>query len=218
MEEKKIKQTVEIKDIVFEEELYPRTNYNWQTGYDYSTSIEVGAKFPPIVLALLNKRLYLVDGKHRIEAYKLLKRKEIDAEVYTGWDKAKIFEEAVKRNIAHGRVLSPYEKRTIALRLRKLEYSDEQIGNLIQIPLGRLEKFIGTRLINTLTGEAIIKSEIKHLAGQDYEGDLNETQKYMYSSSQVSILSDIIMLIENNLLDKKNKNVVILLEKLKSLL
>ena len=104
-----IKQKVLIEEIFFDEDLYPRTQCNWQTSYDYSQSMKTGSKFPDIVLAVFNNRKYLVDGKHRIEACKLLKIKSIKAIIYTGWNKKKIFEEAIKYNITHGRDVSHYE-------------------------------------------------------------------------------------------------------------
>ena len=90
-----IKGKVKLNEIVFDEELYPRSMYNWQTGYDYSQSMKVGAKFPDIILALYKGKKYLVDGKHRIEATKLLKKDSISAIVHTGWNRERIYKEAV---------------------------------------------------------------------------------------------------------------------------
>jgi hypothetical protein len=216
--ERKINQTVEVKEVFFDEDLYPRSSFAWQTAYDYAQSMLSGAKFPPITLAVYNKKKYLVDGKHRIEALRRLKEKKVDAEIYVGWDLKKIYEEAVKRNIAHGRVLSPFEKRRIALKLRSMNYPDDKIGELIQVPIGRLQNFIAQRLTSSLTGETIVKSEIKHLAGQEYSGELESTQKEMYSRSQVSILKEVIRLLENDLLNKDSKEVTKLLSHIKELI
>ena len=235
---REIKSKVLISEIVFDEELYPRSMYNWQTAYDYSQSMKVGAKFPDIVLAFFNGKKYLVDGKHRMEAYKLLKIKKIPAIVYTGWNKEKIFKEAVKFNITHGRGLSPYEKRRIALKLMELNSSQKEISKLIQVPLDKLEKFVGNRLVNSITGEemtldkteamareigkVILKSGIKHFAGttltEEELKELESNQKDFYMTSQVSLLKTLINILENNLLDKENKQVTQLIFKLKELL
>jgi len=215
---RRIIQKVKISEIVFDKELYPRIDSSWQTAYDYQQSMKTGAKFPPITLAIFNKKLYLVDGKHRVEAYKLNKVTIVEAEVFLGWNKRKIFEEAVRRNIAHGRILSPFEKRRIALKLRVMNYPDSAISELVQIPMVKLENFIGQRLINAITGEEIVKSEIKHLSGQDFPGDINITQKQMYNTSQAALLKDLIRLIEKNLLDLQNQEIVKLVLKLKQLL
>ena len=216
--EKRITKKVLIKDIVFEEELYPRSSYSWQTGYDYAQSMLSGAKFPLVTLAVYNKKLYLVDGKHRIEAYKQLKQKEVDAEIFIGWSKEKIFIEAVKRNIIHGRMLSPFEKRRIALKLRMMKLPEERIGELIQVPIGKLQNFIAQRMTNAITGETIVKSEVSHLAGINYEGDIEKNQKQMYSKSQSSLLREVIRLFQFNLIDKKDKEIKELIKVLKKLL
>ena len=147
--ERQIRSKVPIKEIFFDETLYPRASYNWQTAYDYSQSMKIGAKFPPIIIAILNGKKYLVDGKHRTEATKMNKQKEIKAIVYSGWSKKKIFLEAVRTNIAHGKLLGPYDKRRIAVKLREMNVSQDQISEIIQIPQDKLENFVGQRLINT---------------------------------------------------------------------
>jgi len=233
-----IKTKIKLSEVYFDEELYPRSHYNWQTGYDYSQSILSGAKFPPIVLAINKGKKCLVDGKHRFEAHKLLKKEEIDAIVYVGWNREKIFKEAIKANIIHGRSLSPYEKRRIAVKLMEMNCNEDEVSDLIQVPKDKLKHFIGQRLVNTITGEpidseenerlareigqTILKSGIKHFAGSSMEGNeitqLENSQKEYYMSSQISLLKQFINLLENNLLDKKNKNVQKLIKKIKVLL
>ncbi len=233
-----IKGEVKLSEIEFDEELYPRSSYNWQTGYDYSQSMKVGANFPDIILALYKGKKYLVDGKHRIEATKLLKKDSIQAIVHTGWDRKRIYKEAVKSNITHGRSLSPYEKRRIAIRLMEMNCKDSEISELIQIPMDKMESFVKGRLVNSITGEpitsegseeiareigqAILKSGGKHFDGttmseEDFR-DLETTQRNFYMSSQTNLLTQLIKILEKDLLDKKNKKVMKLIKKLKGLL
>lgn len=222
MVNKKIKQKVELKEITFDEELYPRSGYNWQTTYDYSESMKSGAKFPPILLALFKGKKFLVDGKHRFEAYKVLKKKKIDAIIITGLNRQQIFVEAVKSNIAHGRVLSPYEKRNIILRLKNYKYKFNEISKLIQITPEKLEKFIGTRLINSITGEEIVKSPLKHLAGGDFSPEeiaiIEKDQKRMSFLDQIDILSQLKNILQNKLLDIHDEKVMKLIKEVKALL
>jgi len=219
--------TIELNKIRFDEEIYPRSQVVWQVYYDYAESMKTGAKFPPITLALHRRRLVLVDGLHRIEAYKLRKKKTIKAEVHTGWSYERIFEEAIRRNIQHGKALSPYEKRRIALKLRQMRYNLKDVSKLIQVPLDKLEDFIGQRMISATTGtplverEIIVKSPLKHLAGQkfkrrDFEA-IKEAQKG-HVRDQIGLLKDLISLLKNGLLDTSNKKVNELLEELKLLI
>lgn len=215
---RKINKEIDLKEVFFDEDLYPRSSFNWQTAYDYTQSMRTGVKFPPITLALLNKKLYLVDGKHRLEATKSLKKTKIEAEVFTGWTKKDIFQEAVTRNIAHGRILSPYEKRNIALKLRGFGCNEKEVSSLIQVPLDKLEHFIGQRLVNSLTGETIIKSEIKHIAGGNVDYSVELIQKSMHHQNQGRLLNDFLNLLEHDLFNREDKKISLLLAKIKSLL
>lgn len=219
---KRINSTVKTSDIKFDVSLYPRAGHDWRTSYDYAQSMKSGAVFPPVILAKYNNQLILVDGKHRLEAYKTLKIDTVKAEVYIGWSKKKIFEEAIRYNISHGRVLSPYEKRMLALKLRQFGYNDAQVSELIQVPLDKVESFVAQRLVNAITGdvecEAIIKGPLKHLAGQTVSEGVIESQKMYYSRNQVTLLEHLIRIIESNELDSADPKVSGLIDRLKELL
>ena len=226
---------IDIDKIVVDADLYPRENWNWQTSYGYSQAMLAGAKFPPIVVAMNNGKYYLVDGRHRIEAYKILKRQKIEAEVVVGWSRHKIFEEAIKRNVSHGKALTVHEKRVAALKLRNWSYPPNQISELIQVPLDKLDNFVAQRLVNAITGEVIaegghktlpditpmiVKSGIKNATTQGSMSvkQLEDTQQSVYAGSQQSLLRQLITIIKAGLLDLENKEVKHLVKKLKALL
>ena len=62
---KAIKTKVDLNEICFDEELYPRSQYHWAVAYDYAQSIRAGSVFPPIVLAMYKNKKILVDGKSK---------------------------------------------------------------------------------------------------------------------------------------------------------
>lgn len=70
---------VDVKDVITDKDYYPRAEWNHLTAYSYAQAMRAGAKFPPIVVAKINGQLILVDGKHRLEAKKILeiKRKSV---------------------------------------------------------------------------------------------------------------------------------------------
>jgi len=202
-----------LSDVVFDEKIYPRTHPYWQTSYDYANSLRSGAVFPPIVLALHNGKLILVDGKHRTDAFKQCKRKTIPAEVHTDWDENKIFVESIKRNIAHGKVLSPFEKRKCILKLREMKLSNEDISDLIQIPQEKIQHFVGQRLISSTTGDLInfeiVKSGMKHLAGKGFSDieiqNISEIQRDISTGNQVTLLKQLVNLLENDMINLDHK-------------
>jgi hypothetical protein len=184
---------------------------------------------------MANGKYYLVDGRHRIEAFKILKKQDIDAEVVVGWSKQRIFEEAIKRNVSHGKALTVHEKRVAALKLRNWNYAPNKISELIQVPLDKLENFVAQRLVNAITGETIaeggrkieshvvpmiVKSGIKNTVGSSGLSTemLQSTQHSVYSGSQQSLLRQLINIINAGLLDTKNKEINKLVKQLKELL
>jgi hypothetical protein len=218
-----IKQKVPISEIVFNEDFYPRVSPDWKTSYDYAQSMKAGVKFSPITLALFNRKKVLVDGKHRIDALKLNKGTEIETEILIGLSAIQIFEEALRRNMNHGKRLSPYEKRQAILKLRGYKYDTSKISKIVQIPVDKIQNFVGQRLVNTITGETIVKSGIKHVAGKEYETQeqslvLEEAQEGMDITDQTKVLKQLINLIKNDLLDLENPKILSLVKELKTLL
>ena len=217
MVKKKINATILIKSIVIDEELYPRNTYNWQIVYDYAKSMEVGAKFPKIVVAKYRNVYILVDGRHRIEAIKqLLKKKEFNkhktpVEVLIGLTKEEILEEAVKRNITHGKSMSVQEKIKVAQRFKEFGYSVEKIGKLVQIPQRELKNLVARKLVNTLSGNSIIlKKPMEHMTKESNvtTGEIEYIQKNMVGISQRRTINSLIEWIETNTLDLKDLNLI----------
>jgi len=230
-----INQLIKISKIIVDKSLYPRDDWSFQTAYGYSQAMLAGGKFPPIVVAMSGGKYYLVDGRHRIEASKILKKTEIEAEIVVGWSKQRIFEEAIKRNISHGKALTVHEKRVIALRLRNWNYPPNKISGLIQVPLDKLDNFIAQRLVNAITGETIaesgriirstntpmiVKSGIKNAVNWETidKKTVEKLQPSVYSGSQLSLLRQLINIIRAGLLDTHNKEVSKLIQELKGLL
>ncbi len=151
-----------INQIIEEEEIYPRQNYYWVVSLQYSDAMKTGAEFPPIVVGKFENKFYLIDGKHRLEAYKNLKHDSVDVEIINVNSKAQILEEAIKRNIIQGKQLSAGDKEKAIKNLRLMDYQDEKIAELLMMPLKTLKNFRVNKISNAITKEPIIteKEEI----------------------------------------------------------
>ena len=219
---KTTKTTLKLKDIVVDEELYPRNQPYWQTAYAYSESMKLGNQFPPIVVAQLPKtKVYvLVDGRHRLQACKILKKQKVAVEVLIGLNKKKIYEEAIRRNSAHGQRFSIQERLNIALKLRDTKYTTKQISNLVQIVPTKLTSLLSNRLVNSITGEdVILKRDLEHLGrnGND-EVDVATIQRDFRGNSQLHLVKELIVLIKTKTLNVKDKKVLNAITTLKKLL
>ena len=74
------KATVSISSVIWDPAIYPRQKWNTSTIERYKDAIEAGEEFPPIVLESGTNRL--LDGKHRLEAYKLAGVENVPAEMH----------------------------------------------------------------------------------------------------------------------------------------
>jgi len=218
---KSTKTTLDRRDIIFDEELYPRNQHFWQTAYAYSESMKLGNKFPLVVVAKLSNSnaFVLVDGKHRLEAYKILKVKRIKVEVLLGLSKNQIYEEAIRRNTNHGQRFSIQEKLSIAVKLRYLHYSTAKISQLVQVSPTKLKSLLSDRLVNSITGEDIVlKADVKHLSGSHYDGDIETVQRQFRGNEQLPLIQELCVLLETKTINLKSKKVLSALLKLKTLL
>lgn len=125
-----------IDDIKFLEEYYPRAGFDNETVNQYKLNL---GGLPPILVQAEDK--ILIDGYHRLLAFRVEGRKEIEADLLQ-IPKDKIFAEAVKRNRDHGKQLSLEEKRKAARRMFNNGFSDlNEIAEFIAVSRRFVEKW-----------------------------------------------------------------------------
>jgi len=212
----KQQKVLRIDEINENEEYYPRNMWQWRTSYSYAKAMESGADFPPIIVAQFGKKYWLVDGKHRIEAYKMNKQPMVTVIIDSSiTDFKTLYIEAVKRNVIHGRVISPYEKVKIMLKLEELQLDKAEISQLIRVPLKDLELFKSKRMTNTLTGQKVVlKAALKNMSTIQVSEDFDSTQDVFSAQSQIQLLDQLLCLLQNNYLDITNNLVKIKVEEI----
>ena len=210
-----------IGKIEIDKRLYPRMQEDWMTTLEYSDALKSGAEFPPIEVALLNNRFVLIDGLHRIRAYKQNKKTHITCNVYKDLEEREIYARAVKANIIHGRRLAPIEKAKAILRLKQFKYTEVEISKILAMPKANLVSFANKRVCYSPSGrEILLKAPLKHLGGTSVEEDTNleNIEGVFGSKSQTSILEELIVLLENNLLNIKDIKILSRLIKIEGLI
>jgi len=210
---------IQIEKAICDKEMYPRNLVDWVTSYRYAKAMQSGSKFPPITVASsLWGKLIVVDGFHRLEAYKKNKETHIEVEILKGLDKQQIFVEGVKRNIGHGRQFNSQERTRIILTLEKWKMSQEVISEIIRIPTNDLQPFVAKRMTRIMETQEIIplKSIIRNLS----KGDVNEEpeQDYFANRNQLQVLNTLIILLKNKYIDIDSKIVMEKLNEIKKLL
>lgn len=118
---------VAIDSIVFDKDLYPRQKRDDEVVNSYRDAID---ELPPIVLS---KNFVLIDGFHRLIAFKLEGKKEIPAEILDITDRNEILLEAIRRNVKHGKQLSRKEKRVWGERLFRNGFEKKRIAKELSV-------------------------------------------------------------------------------------
>lgn len=213
----KLKQ-VKLKDIVFKENLYPRTHTDRAIVGRYINAMMTGAAFPPITLAHYRGKLVLIDGKHREEAYKALRKGTVTAEVLSGFENEKqIYLEAVKRNISHGRQFSTQEVLKIAMTLKQWKMNKETIAKIIHWKAEKFEHYLAERIVKPYGKEEIIlKAPLKHMSNEDIPENFN--QQNIIGKSQGDCISQTISMIRQGMFDMSDRKIVARLKSLYRLL
>jgi len=218
MKQKMKAKIIKIEDVRIEKETYPRLNVDWITSARYYNAIRAGAKFPAITVARIKKDFYLVDGAHRLKAFKDNKATHVQVEVLEGLNKKQIYVEAVRRNAMHGRQFSTQEIVKIAITLQDWKLSQQAISELIRIPATEIKSFVAKRLTSIYgTNEEIpLKAPLRNFASVQVSEDFN--QERISGTSQSQILDALIFMVENNQIETGNALVMRKLGKLNKLL
>lgn len=210
---------IPIKKIEINEKYYPRENTegNWATIETYYNAMKTGAIFPPITIARIKGKYYLVDGLHRLKATIRKGEKLIQSEILEGLTFSQVYQEAVKRNVSHGKALTYYEKLKAIQKFKELGLEMNKISELIQMPVSLIKKQLPKRLIIDSSGkEIIVRKPFQYLvkSGETVDNNFEENQDHYSGQSQKFIIEKLNDLFEKNLIDKENKLVLRELKKL----
>lgn len=211
---------VKLDEVLLDEELYPRRKESWVTAYGYSQAMKAGSKFPPIVVANHKGKKYLIDGWHRMQAYRKNGVEYADAEVFKAKDRTEMYIEAVRRNATHGRPFTFQERVGIIDKLGKMNVSNETISKIVGIQIEKMESIKIERITNTVTGKTVIlKSPMKHFSGHVIQNGEAEVQEQITGvRSQVQLIDMVTNMLEEGAFDMDNPAVVKCLERLSDML
>lgn len=203
-----------IREIQMDPKIYPRTGIDWKTVYNYQLAMNAGSVFPPITVGNIEKfkGIYLIDGWHRWKATKQRGEEFIGAEVMRFGSKGEAFVEALRRNIGHGKPLSIYEKVRAIKKLEGLKFKREEISQIIKIPINNIKRLM-LRKIALIRGAEVALKTIVESRGAEVGASIEEIQEKLHGISQVELLSDLLILLENDLLDLDDPKVAELADK-----
>jgi hypothetical protein len=209
---------VKIDELTFDSSLYPRMKMSWLTAYQYAQAMRAGAVFPPITVGLLEGKRYVLDGWHRIEAKRLLGEKYISAVLKKFNSKGEMFAEAVRLNSTHGRPLTIQEKVRIIDQLKLYGFKREEISQIVGIPVDKIS-VLEARIIRRIDGTPIyVKGIVERAAEKSGVSPVEVNQDKFIGRDVVTILEQLIEMIESGVFPFKDERAMELAVKLYSLL
>ena len=210
-------QIVKIGDLIFDEDLYPRMKVGWLTAYQYAQAMKAGSVFPPILVGKHEGKLYVVDGWHRIEAKRILGEEFIQAIVKEYASEKDIFLDAIKANVAHGRPLSVQEKVRLINKLEEMNFTQDQISEIVLVPVDMIQKFRVRTIIGPNGKPVYLKSIVARSASEPSEATEVDMSKFNTRTVK-DLLLQMIALLEAGIYPIEDKDVKELTVKLYTLL
>jgi hypothetical protein len=189
---------VKLSDIVLDDSIYPRSSVNAFNVARLVAAAKTGAKFPPLIVEAGSFRL--VDGRHRYGAYSELQIESVEAVAKSYSSEADLFADAVRYNVSHGLALDQYSINNAIIRLGQMGLSKEAIGEIVRLPVDRLEKIEKGFGISTVDGKPIaVKGGLKHFAGQVLTPQQVATNRHYGGMKAGFYINQIASLLENNM-------------------
>ncbi len=127
---------IKLTDVIFENKIYPRAQYDTSLISKYRDAID---QLPPIVI---DKKNRLIDGYHRLMAYSLEGKEEIEVTIFDSEDDRKCLIESIKLNATHGKQLSQTEKKDLGRNLYLQGIEDAEISKTLSISDRTLRNYV----------------------------------------------------------------------------
>lgn len=213
---------VKAASLVLDFSFYPRNQVDAHHVNEMCEAERAGVEFPECLADQKTKRV--VDGFHRVA--KQLKIYGEGAEIACKFKKYKserdMFEDAMRLNANHGRTLTAYDKAHCILLAGNFGISDEVVADALSVTTERIELVRTTKIATVSNGNGDVqiplKRTIRHKAGKRITHKQREANLKLGGMEQLFYVNQIILLVENNLLDKANEKLMEKVKQLKAIL
>lgn len=193
---------VDITKIVMDQSLYARYKGGRAVASQYAEQMDAGAEFPPLIV---DQRMRLIDGWHRLQAWKNRGMKKVPVELVRVKDDADFFKRALTANAAHGERYTHIDYAHMVLRGRELGIPETKIAELVHVTPGFLDVIVRDWFGYNGSGQAIaLKSTIKHMRGQTLTSDQIVANGKLSGMRPDFYMNQVMLLLDNNLLDPEN--------------
>lgn len=158
---------VAIKQLVFDNNIYPRDKINPFHVSELASVLQAGFTLPPPVAD--SKTFKVIDGFHTINAHLKLygESYEIETELKNYANDAEMFAEAIQRNVAHGQSLSHYDKAQALIKAEELGMELTEISSLFQMTPEKVQEMKASRFASYQMKPIALKYSVAHFANKE---------------------------------------------------
>lgn len=214
---------IAIAELVLDFTIYPRAEVQAQHVASLVDALEAGVTLPPIVADKKSKRV--VDGFHRYNANRRVYGDDakIDVVLKSYPNESALFLDAMRLNAGHGRALTSFDRAHCIIAAEHLKIEPAQIAAALAITVDRIGELkankIGKLHIVGKTDRSIpIKRTISHMGGQQLTQKQSDANDKLGGMNQLFYVNQLVLLIENDLLDRSNSHLMAALRNLAQLL
>ena len=209
---------IKIKDLVFDDEIYPRSHVDIQTVNRFRNALSCGEVFPPIIIDKKTKRI--IDGWHRATAYKIVfsDDTEVECELKEYKSELDLLVDAIRRNTRHGLPLTSYDKALCVTRLHKLGLNDELTRQHLLLTEKNYTSLVKRKLAFRNGDVVPIKRTFAHLAGTEIKEQTLDVNKRAGGHAPLFYVNQLIDLLVHDLIDLDNEHLCESLVKLSKLI
>lgn len=154
---------IPINKIEINESIYPREQVSDSLIREFVIDMKKGDSFPPLYLGLYKEKKVLIDGRHRLEALKLLGEQFINCEIKKFVSIDDMLLTSVRTNLKHGKRLTRDDKLKIIRTMKDMKFEIDGISKLTGFSQKNIERTGRLQILKSRIGigGSVIRDKIK---------------------------------------------------------
>lgn len=209
-----------ISGLDLDRELSPKDRLGSNLVKQFAEALRAGATLPPIVVERATSRV--VDGFHRVEAHRRVYGREAVIEVVEKdyANEGEMFVDAMRLNSAHGSRLTAYDQLRCVAIAERLSIDPRRVAGALSVRPSYVGELSAKRMGGELGTRSPVplKRTIEHMRGRDLTKAQMEANHKLGGQSQAFYVTQLVILIDDDLLDTEDADLMARLGRLKLLL
>lgn len=209
---------VKLSKLVLDYNFYPRQHLNSYHVNEIMEALKAGAYVPPITAD--KSSLTVVDGWHRIEAFRRLSGDDaqIDVDLKEYASQAEMFQDAIRLNASHGQALSAMDGAHCLAKAKEFQLEQAVVATLLNITTERAEDLVSNRMAISSDGPIVLKGSTAFLAGRRLTQEQVDYNRKAGGLHPTFYINQVIAMLESDSVNWDDTKIVSALKKLSEIL